>query len=69
MHYEQGQLKSKALSEMEHQKDIQLLQIKEQDNGKHLLSLISPNDWGRRGCLFEFTATVRLLADHTWHVM
>jgi len=107
---EEGQVKSKALSAMEHQTDIQLLQIKEQmellaqqankiqnrvdvseriysaemrfeplinhvyhlyqqENGKHLLSLISPNDWGRKGCPFEFVATVRLLADHTWDVM
>lgn len=107
---EEGQLKSKALSAMEHQTDIQLLQIKEQmellaqqankiqnrvdvseriysaemrfeplinhiyhlyqqENGKHLLSLISPKDWGRKGSPFEFVATVRLLADHTWDVL
>jgi len=107
---EEGQLKSKALSAMEHQTDIQLLQIKEQmellaqqankiqkrvdvseriysaemrfeplinhiyhlyekDSGKHLLSLISPNDWGKKGCPFEFVATVRLLADHTWDII
>ena len=40
----------------------------EKDDAKHVLSMISPNDWGRRGCPFKFVATVRLLADHTWDI-
>ena len=106
----QGQIKSKALSAMEHQTDIQLLQIREQmellaqqankiqkrvdvsqhiygaemrfeplinhvyhlyqkDKGSHVLSLIAPNSWGKKGCPYTFMATVRLLADHTWDVL
>ncbi len=106
----QGKMKSKALSAMEHQTDIQLEQIKEQmrllaqqankiqqrvdvseriygaemrfeplinhvyhlyqkKDEKHLLSLIAPNAWGRKGCPYTFVATVRLLADHTWDVL
>lgn len=106
----QGQIKSKALSAMEHQTDIQLLQIREQmellakqankiqkrvdisqqiysaemrfeplinhiyhlyskENTSNILSLIGPNDWGKKGCPFDFVATVRLLADHTWDVI
>lgn len=107
---EQGKLKGRALSAMEHQTDIQLLQIKQQmellaqqankiqsrvevsnqiygaemrfeplinhvyhlyarEGNKHVLSMISPNDWGKRGCPYEFIATVRLLADHTWDIV
>lgn len=37
-------------------------------DGSHLLSLISPAEWGRRAP-FEHLATVRLLGDHTWEVL
>ncbi len=38
------------------------------DNGKHLLSMIAPAEWGRRAP-YEHLASVRLLGDHTWEVM
>ncbi len=41
----------------------------ERDNGKHVLSMVSPTDWGRKGCPFAYRATIRLLADHTWEVI
>jgi hypothetical protein len=107
---EQGQIKSKALSSMEHQTDIQMLQIKQQmellaqqaakiqkrvdvskqiysaemrfeplinhlyhlyqrEDERYLLSMIGPNDWGRKECPYTFIASVRLLADHTWDVI
>lgn len=107
---EEGQVKSKALSAMEHQTDMQLDQIKQQmallaeqakklqdrkeiseriyaaemrfeplinhvyelyqkDDEKHLLSLVAPDQWGRKGCPFTHVATVRLLADHTWEIV
>lgn len=105
----EGEIKSKALSAMEHQTDIQLLQIKEQmellahqaqkiqtrveishqiysakvrfeplinhiyhlynNQGESVLVMVGPNDWGRKGCPYEFVASVRLLADHTWDVL
>lgn len=106
----EGQIKSKALSAMEHQTDMQLDQIRQQmallaeqakklqdrkeiseriyaaemrfeplinhvyelyqkDDNKHLLSMVAPNQWGRKGCPFIHIATVRLLADHTWEVV
>ncbi len=105
----EGEIKSKALSAMEHQTDIQLLQIKEQmellaqqaqkiqhridisqqiysakvrfeplinhvyhlydKHGESLLIMVGPNDWGRKGCPYEYIASVRLLADHTWDVI
>ena len=37
-------------------------------DGSHLLSLISPAEWGRRAP-FDHLATVRLLGDHTWEVL
>ncbi len=32
----------------------------------HILSLISPKEWGPAGPFKRFIATVKLLADHTW---
>lgn len=39
------------------------------DTGNYLLSLIAPDQWGRSKNTFEFIATVRLLADHTWDIL
>jgi hypothetical protein len=39
------------------------------EDGNYLLSLIAPDQWGRSKRSFEFLATVRLLADHTWDVL
>ncbi len=36
-------------------------------DGKHLLSMIAPNEWGR-SAPYEHLASVRLLGDHTWEV-
>lgn len=107
---DQGKLKGRALSAMEHQTDMQLGQIYEQmqllaeqakllearksisekiyqaemrfeplinhtyhlyqkEEGTYLLSLIAPNQWGRSKKSFSFLATVKLLADHTWHIV
>jgi hypothetical protein len=107
---DQGKIKSRALSAMDHQTDMQLGQIYEQmqllaaqakklqdrkvisekiygaemrfeplinhtyhlyqkENQTYLLSLIAPNQWGRSKKSFEFVATVRLLADHTWDIL
>ena len=38
------------------------------DNGKHLLSMVAPAEWGRRQP-YEHLASVRLLGDHTWEVL
>lgn len=37
-------------------------------DGVHLLSMVGPNEWGRKQP-YEHLATVRLLGDHTWEVM
>ena len=37
-------------------------------DGVHLLSMIAPNEWGRRQP-YEHIASVRLLGDHTWEVV
>ncbi len=39
------------------------------ENGKHLVSLIGPNQWGLTKNNYLFIATLRLLADHTWDVL
>jgi hypothetical protein len=41
----------------------------QKENKTHLLSLIAPNQWGRSKHSFEFVASVRLLADHTWDIL
>lgn len=41
----------------------------EKEDTSFLLSLIAPNQWGRSKKSFEFVATVRLLADHTWDIL
>ena len=39
----------------------------EEENGKHLVSMVGPKDWGKRGMPYKsFVAEVKLLADHTW---
>lgn len=37
-------------------------------NGSHVLSMVAPNEWGRKAP-YEHLATVRLLGDHTWEVL
>lgn len=107
---DQGKIKARGLSAMEHQTDMQLGQIYEQmqllaeqakklqdrksisefiytaemrfeplinhtyhlykkENSTYLLSLIGPDQWGRSKKSFEWIATARLLADHTWDVL
>lgn len=38
----------------------------EKKDGNHLLSLVSPKEWGTSGPFSKFIAAVKLLADHTW---
>jgi hypothetical protein len=37
--------------------------------GKHLLSMVGPTQWGKSGQHLQFIATVKLLADHTWEIL
>jgi hypothetical protein len=46
-----------------------LYQDQRDTNYKLNLSLIGPQDWGKKGCPFVFIATVKLLADHTWDIL
>lgn len=39
------------------------------EDTSYLLSLIAPDQWGRSKKSFEFVATIRLLADHTWDIL
>lgn len=38
----------------------------EKKDGSHMLSLVSPKEWGGAGPFKRFISAVRLLADHTW---
>ena len=37
-------------------------------NQRNVLSMIGPNEWGKSKP-YEFVATVKLLADHTWDIL
>ena len=37
-------------------------------NGKDVMSMISPNEWGAK-MPYDFVATIKLLADHTWDIL
>jgi hypothetical protein len=41
----------------------------QRDNKAFVLSLVGPDQWGRTIQNFDFIATVKLLADHTWDIL
>ncbi|MFN0216927.1 MAG: DUF2452 domain-containing protein [Saprospiraceae bacterium] len=63
------------ISEMIYQADIPFQPVihhhyhlyQRKSDGRHLLSMIAPNEWGRKSP-YEHLASVRLLGDHTWEV-
>jgi hypothetical protein len=66
----------KAISEIIYRAEMRfeplinhIYHLYEKEDRSHLLSLIAPNQWGRSKKTFEFVATVRLLADHTWDIL
>jgi hypothetical protein len=83
--YEQMQLLADQAKKLQDRKDISeriylaemrfeplinhIYHLYKKDTGAHLLSLISPDQWGRSKHTFQFIATVRLLADHTWDIL
>jgi Protein of unknown function (DUF2452) len=38
------------------------------NDGKDVLSMIGPQEWGKR-CPYDFQASLKLLSDHTWEVV
>jgi hypothetical protein len=44
----------------------QIYHLYEKNDGSHIISLISPKDWGGAMPYKKFVAAVQLLADHTW---
>lgn len=75
-----GQAKSlqnrMAVSEIIYQADVPFQPVihhiyhlyQRKTDGRHLLSMIAPEEWGRRNP-YEHLASVRLLGDHTWEVL
>lgn len=45
-----------------------LYHLYKKSDGKHVLSMVGPDEWGTRPP-YSFEASVRLLADHTWDVV
>jgi len=64
-----------TVSEMIYQADIPFQPVihhvyylyQRKTDGKHVLSMVSPQEWGRK-TPYNYLATVRLLGDHTWEV-
>ncbi|RYY96075.1 MAG: DUF2452 domain-containing protein [Chitinophagaceae bacterium] len=44
----------------------QIYYLYEKQDGNHMISLISPKEWGAAMPYKGFVAAVQLLADHTW---
>ncbi|MBY0536351.1 MAG: DUF2452 domain-containing protein [Chitinophagaceae bacterium] len=44
----------------------QIYYLYERKDGSHLLSMVSPKEWGRSAPFKKAVASVKLLADHTW---
>lgn len=66
----------KVISEIIYQSEIRftplinhVYHLYEKEDTSFLLSLIAPDQWGKSKKSFEFVATIRLLADHTWDVL
>lgn len=38
-------------------------------DGQDFLSMVSPQEWGRKKPFEKFVAKIRLLADHTWEII
>ena len=38
------------------------------NNDKDVMSMISPSEWGKKAP-YQFVATIKLLADHTWDIL
>ncbi|MCK5469403.1 MAG: DUF2452 domain-containing protein [Cyclobacteriaceae bacterium] len=47
----------------------QIYHLYEKENDNDLLSMISPDEWGKDMPFKSFIASVRLLSDHTWEVL
>jgi hypothetical protein len=42
--------------------------VYEKEDGKDVLSMVAPQEWGRSYKFSRYIAKVTMLADHTWHV-
>lgn len=41
----------------------------EKEDGSDFLSMIAPEEWGRKKGFAKFVAEIKLLADHTWDII
>lgn len=47
----------------------QVYHLYEKDNGRKVLSMVAPAEWGRSLPFAAHLATVKMLGDHTWEVL
>ena len=78
---DKGRIKGTAVTAMHDQTDRQFRQLYEQmetlisqakylkKDGSDVLSMVSPEEWGRSFPYEIFEAEVRLMSDHTWEVV
>jgi len=45
-----------------------LYHLYEKPDGKYVLSMLSPQNWGRSFPKWEYLSAARLMADHTWEL-
>jgi hypothetical protein len=41
----------------------------EKTDGKHVVSMLAPGDWGRSKPNWNYLSSVKLLGDHTWQIL
>ena len=41
----------------------------EKEDGTDFMSMVSPEEWGRKKRYSKFVAEIKLLADHTWEIL
>jgi hypothetical protein len=41
----------------------------QKEDGTDFMSMIAPEEWGRKKDWAQFVAEVKLLADHTWEIL
>ncbi len=82
--YDQMQLLAKQVQDIQKRADVslqiyqaeikftptigQIYYLYEQESGKKYLSMIAPNEWGKKSDQKKFIAKVKLLSDHTWRI-
>ncbi len=47
----------------------QLYHLYEKEDNSWILSMIGPDEWGKKSCPYLFIQSVKLMSDHTWELI